>query len=179
MTSFQSERLFFSPLTAKDVSSIHALHSIPEVVTFNTIGIPANKAATSAILTQKLDPKNTAHRGWIIRDFQQNFIGEMGLVLAPQRFKKAEISYSIHPTHWRKGYATEALCKGLEFAFNTLKLRRIEAGVAVANLPSIRVLEKAGLRREGQHRKILPLITGWSDNYTYAILATDYKQVKQ
>jgi ATP-dependent protease HslVU (ClpYQ) ATPase subunit len=37
------------------------------------------------------------------------------------------------------------------------------------------VLEKGGLKREGRRRKILPLKTGWSDNFEYAILDTDHR----
>lgn len=177
--TFQSERLTFYSLKEEDIPLIYALHSIAEVAEFNTIGIPETIETTRRIFAQKLDLHNQNHMGWVIRDHHQNFIGEMGLILAPARFKKAEISYSIHPIHWGKGYATEALNSGLHHAFMRLHLHRVEAGVAIENHKSIRVLEKAGLRREGQHRKILPLITGWSDNYTYAILSTDYKQVKQ
>ena len=35
------------------------------------------------------------------------------------------------------------------------------------------VLEKTGMTREAHTRKLLPLSSGWSDNYGYAILATD------
>jgi len=53
----------------------------------------------------------------------------------------------------------------LDFGFNTLKLHRIEAGCAVNNLGSIKVLEKVGMLYEGRERKTLPLKSGWSDNF--------------
>ena len=61
----------------------------------------------------------------------------------------------------------------LNFGFNTLKLHRIEAGCAAENISSIKVLEKSGMLREGRLRQILPLKTGWSDNFQYSILETD------
>ena len=67
----------------------------------------------------------------------------------------------------------------IEQAFNRFLLHRIEAGVAVQNEKSIRVLEKLGMKREGRHREILPLISGWSDNFSYALLLSEYKQVKR
>ena len=103
-------------------------------------------------------------------------MGEISLILAPERFKKGEISYSLHPDYWGKGFATAAVRTLLEYAFNSLDLHRVEAGVAVENAKSIRVLEKVGMQREGRHRKILPLKTGWSDNYSYAILKSDKEQ---
>ena len=72
-----------------------------------------------------------------------------------------------------KGYATEALKEILRFGFDQLNLHRIEAGCAVENVASIKVLEKAGMQREGRKRQVLPLKSGWSDNFEYAILAAD------
>ena len=99
-----------------------------------------------------------------------------GLNLASQKFKSGEIWYKLHPNYWGKGYATEALNRALDFGFDELKLHRIQAGCAVENIGSIRVLEKVGMTREGHKRKILPLKSGWSDNYHYALLETDDRE---
>jgi [ribosomal protein S5]-alanine N-acetyltransferase len=56
----------------------------------------------------------------------------------------------------------------------SLRLHRIEAGCAVENIPSIKVLEKAGMTREGLKRKKLPIRGEWKDNYFYAILEEDF-----
>ena len=167
-----TSRLTLTPLTAAHVPAVFALHAQPAVAAFNTIGIPKNQSTTEAILAPKLDPENKDHLGWIIANKEGVFMGEIGLILAPERFKKGEISYSLHPDYWGKGYATAAVKKLLDYAFNSLDLHRVEAGVAVENIKSIRVLEKAGMQLEGCHRKILPLKTGWSDNFSYAILRT-------
>ena len=169
----QTQRLTLIPLTAAHVSAVFALHALPAVAAFNTIGIPKDQSTTEAILAPKLDPANKDHLGWIIANKQGVFMGEISLILAPERFKKGEISYSLHPDYWGKGFATAAVKTLLEHAFNSLDLHRVEAGVAVENAKSIRVLEKVGMQREGRHRKILPLKTGWSDNYSYAILKAD------
>ena len=166
-----TDRLTLIPLTTAHVSAIFALHAHPEVAAFNTIGTPKNQSTTEAILAPKLDPANKAYLGWIIANRQGVFMGEISLILAPERFKKGEISYSLHPDYWGKGFATAAVRTLLEYAFNSLDLHRVEAGVAVENAKSIRVLEKVGMQREGRHRKIIPLKTGWSDNYSYAILS--------
>jgi RimJ/RimL family protein N-acetyltransferase len=48
---------------------------------------------------------------------------------------------------WGKGYATEAAVAMLEFAGKSLGFRRVVATCRPENTGSIRVLEKAGLRR--------------------------------
>ena len=79
------------------------------------------------------------------------------------------------PAFWGKGYATEVVKTIIKFGFENLKLHRIEAGVATENTRSIRVLEKAGMIREGSRRKILPIRGTWKDNYHYAILEDDIR----
>jgi RimJ/RimL family protein N-acetyltransferase len=51
----------------------------------------------------------------------------------------------------------------------------MEAGCAADNIGSIRTLEKVGMVKEGRKRKVLPLKSGWSDTFEYAILESDFK----
>ena len=104
------------------------------------------------------------------------FICLFGLKLVNKKYKRAEVWYKIHSEFWRNGYATESLKAVLNFGFETLKLNRIEAGCAVDNVGSFKVLEKAGMIREGRRRQILPLKSGWSDNFEYSILENDERE---
>ena len=70
-------------------------------------------------------------------------------------------------------FITLAAIAALSLAAACSEQAQDEAGTAVENIGSIRVLEKAGMTREGQKRKVLPLKKGWSDNYIYAILEDD------
>jgi len=74
-----------------------------------------------------------------------------------------------------RGLATEAVKTLLLYAFDQLKLHRVEAGCAVDNKGSVRVLEKSGMQLEGRKRKVLPIRGTWSDNFMYAILAEDMR----
>lgn len=103
------------------------------------------------------------------------FVGLVSLKLSSSKFNSAEIWYKINVDFWNQGYATEAIRAVIRFGFDRLKLHRIEAGCAVENLASIRVLEKAGMTQEGRKRQILPLVTGWMDSFEYAILDEEWK----
>jgi len=50
----------------------------------------------------------------------------------------------------------------------------VEAGCAVDNLASVKVLEKSGFTREGRSRKLLPIRGEWADNYFYSILEEEF-----
>ena len=68
---------------------------------------------------------------------------------------------------------TEAVKLVSRFAFDTLRLHRIEAACIPENARSIRVLEKAGFRREGLLRSFLKINGSWQDHYLYARIVDD------
>lgn len=177
-TQLRSERLTFTLIAPSDLEDIHELHSLPETDEFNTLGIPESIEQTKAILESwiadsrhELTPAYT----FSIRSRETDaFIGLVALKCGKPKFCIGEIWYKLHLQHWRKGFATEAVNKILSFGFQEMGLHRIEAGCAVANTASAMVLEKVGMLKEGRKRKVLPLKSGWSDNYEYAILEEDW-----
>lgn len=174
----QSARLVLSPITMMDLEKIHALHSLPVTDQYNTLGIPAGLEETKSIIKDWVE-KNTngLYQNFVFKiesKETKDFIGLIAINLGNEKFKIAEVWYKLLPNFWNNGYATEALNRILEFGFKSLGLHRIEAGCAVGNLGSIRVLEKVGMTREGRKRKVLPLKTGWTDNFSFAILEEDY-----
>ena len=172
-----TSHLLLHGLTWNDLEDIHTLNSYPEVAEFNTIGIPKDRETTREVMRGAVENRTENPRtqyGWSIRIREDNiFIGEAGMSLFPSRYRRSVIFYNLIPTHWRQGYATEVAKALVSFGFNTLQLHRIEAGAAVENIASVRVLEKIGMTREGIGRKILPTPGGWKDNYRYAILEDD------
>ncbi len=70
----------------------------------------------------------------------------------------------------------EAVLLVVQFGFETLRLHRIEAACIPDNQRSIRVLEKAGFRREGLSRSYLRINGVWRDHLLYALIAGDGEQ---
>lgn len=175
----QTKRLLISPISFSDLDDIHALHSLPETDRYNTLGIPKNLKQTENIVQGWIENNHKEQNSNFTLKIESNtnkdFIGLIALNLGKPKFKIAEVWYKLHPDFWNNGYATEALHKVLEFGFRELGLHRIEAGCAVDNIGSIKVLEKVGMIKEGSKRKVLPLKEGWSDNFEYAILSTEFK----
>lgn len=174
----QTKRLKLVDLIFADLENIHKLHSLPEVDEYNTLGLPTTIHTTDILLNEWLDQKQLIPRSsyiFCIKQFDTNhFVGLIALVLGKANFKIAEVWYKILPEYWRQGFATEALMRILYFGFTDLGLHRIEAGCAVENIASIKVLEKTGMTKEGSKRKVLPIRGNWVDNYFYAILDTDF-----
>ena len=174
----RTKRLKLEEISLSDLDTIHRLHSLPETDEFNTLGIPETIQATECLLIQWIDQQKTKPRMSYIFSIKlietNQFIGLIALILGKPKYKIAEVWYKIHPDYWGQGNATEALTKLLEFGFVDLGLHRIEAGSAIENKASIKVLEKVGMTREGIKRKILPIRGKWIDNYFYSILETDF-----
>lgn len=173
----QSARITLRLVQFSDLEVIHELHSFPETDQYNTLGIPKDITETESVIQSLVaENKQSDIRNYTFAIENMNttvFIGLFGLKLWNKKNRRGEIWYKIHPDQWGKGYATEAANLVLDFSFNELNLHRVQAGCAVDNLGSIKVLEKIGMIREGRGRQILPLSSGWSDNFEYAILDTD------
>ena len=86
-----------------------------------------------------------------------------------------EIGWVFNPKYYNKGYASEAAKAILKFGFEKMKLHRIIATCQPQNIPSYRVMEKIGMRREGYFKKCIPNGIEWWDEYYYAILAEEWK----
>jgi [ribosomal protein S5]-alanine N-acetyltransferase len=173
----KTHRLVLREITSTDIPLIHQLNSIPEVDQYNTLGLPANYEVTENIILPLITAQQELPRLkyiWAVEDLHQNFMGLFGLNLGVAKYQSAEIWYKYFPIYWNKGYATEAVNAALKFGFEELHLHRIHAGCATENIGSIKVLEKSGFKREGYHKKILPIRGNWIDNYEYAILEEEY-----
>lgn len=175
-----TERTRLRLINLSDLNAIHTLHALPETDAFNALGIPSNIEETKSIIEPWIAENQSdtcASFTFAIEDKSDNeFIGLFGLKIGSAKYKRAEVWYKIHPNYWNKGIATEVLAKVIDYGFDDLNLHRIQAGCAVENIGSIKVLEKVGMIREGRGRQILPLKSGWSDNFEYAILETDERR---
>lgn len=177
----QTKRLTLREVLLTDLQAIHELLSLKETDQFNTLGIPENIESTANWVLEWSEEKKTKPRNFYtfsveLRD-QPSFVGLIALNLGAANYKKGKIWIKLHSNHWNKGYATESTKAILEFGFKQLKLHRIEAGCAVENNASKKVLEKLGMVQEGLFRANLPIRGEWIDNYEFAMLDTDFEKL--
>ncbi|MBC7876130.1 MAG: GNAT family N-acetyltransferase [Anaerolineales bacterium] len=86
---------------------------------------------------------------------------------------KIAIGYVMNKDYQGKGYMTEATRAIIDWAFGQQSIYRVYATTDVENFASQRVLEKAGMQREGLLRKYIvhPNISDVPrDSYMYAIV---------
>ena len=136
-------------------------------------------------LTWKTDEESSQAADYIrkaLRDWQEGRIfswaiclqgsgGVVGMIDARVDGYMVNIGYVLGRAHWNKGYATEALSAVLHWTDAEEDVQRVWAVCAVENLASARVMEKAGMKREGtlRHWMVFPNLSGVPmDCYCYA-----------
>jgi [ribosomal protein S5]-alanine N-acetyltransferase len=85
--------------------------------------------------------------------------------------QNGQIGYWMGERFAGRGLMREALSLIISYGFDTLHMHRLEAACIPANERSVRLLEKAGFRREGLLRSYLRIDGVWQDHLLYALIA--------
>jgi [ribosomal protein S5]-alanine N-acetyltransferase len=174
----ETERLVLRPFTSADAPLIADLAGRHEIAdTTATIPHPYSEGyARDFILRQAgLRASGKALTFAIQRREDSQLIGAGGLRDIDRENEQAELGFWIGVNHWRRGYATEGARGLLAYAFTTLELNRVYAHHMVRNPASGRVLEKAGMQREGVLRQRLKKWGVFEDVVLLAILRRDWQ----
>ena len=87
---------------------------------------------------------------WAIAEAQTDtFIGTIGYNYWNIHNQRADVTYDLKKSHWRRGIMNKALQCVVEFGFEKMALFRIEAHTMPGNIASQKLLEKKGFRKEG------------------------------
>ncbi len=85
----------------------------------------------------------------------------------------ATLGYWMGERHAGRGHMTAAVRALVPFAFDTLRLNRVEAACLPHNAASMRLLGKAGFRQEGLARRYLCINGVWQDHVLFALVRGD------
>ncbi len=115
----------------------------------------------------KIVDQHAARAGWgiwlMLDPTAGVLVGDIGFKGPPDALRTAEIGYSVLPAFQSHGYASEAAQALVAWGLAQPGVRRVVANCRFDNAASIRVLEKAGLRRTGRDR----------DELTWEVLASE------
>lgn len=151
MKTLHTERLTLRPFTLDDAPAVQQLASAYEVA-LNTASIPhpyPEGGAAGWIATHEEDFAENRIHHFAIDDGQVT--GAIGLVMKGDAI--AEIGYWIGVPFWGRGYASEAASALVRYGFEDCALERIYGAHYARNVASGRVMEKAGMKREGTLRQ--------------------------
>jgi ribosomal-protein-alanine N-acetyltransferase len=107
--------------------------------------------------------------------YHGRFVGEITLSSIQRGpLQSAFVGYWIDEAVAGQGLMPESVVLVMQYAFDSLRLHRIEINIIPRNTPSRRVVEKLGLRFEGTAERYLEIDGAWEDHAHYAMTAEEW-----
>jgi RimJ/RimL family protein N-acetyltransferase len=144
-------RLRMRPFVPDDAERAFPMFALDEVGRY-TGGTHASVDDTRALIAKAAEHQE-AHGFslWAVEERATGeLVGEVGLQLLEHRGPEVEIGWSLHPSHWGRGYAHEAAAAWLDVAFGELGLDEVLATIIPENDASRRLAERLGMALTGE-----------------------------
>jgi RimJ/RimL family protein N-acetyltransferase len=151
--SLRTERLVMRPWRPSDRAPFAELNADPLVMEHFPCVLSRQQ---SDAIADRIEAHFEEHGYglWAVeRPGEAEFIGFVGLAIPG--FEAAftpcvEIGWSLARAHWHQGFATEAARAAVAHGFEVVGLREIVSFTVPRNHPSRRVMEKLGMRLDGE-----------------------------
>lgn len=124
------------------------------------------------------DIEARVHEGlykWAIAEADDRLAGTVALYAWDRANRRAELGFALRPDRAGRGLASDAVRTAIRFGIAEMGLHRVEADVDPDNAASIRLLERAGFRREGHFRERWFTFGSWKDSAMYGLLTADFE----
>jgi RimJ/RimL family protein N-acetyltransferase/uncharacterized glyoxalase superfamily protein PhnB len=141
--ALETARLRLDALTPGDAEALHAFYRDPEAMRYMPEPPHADLARTRARIARDLATMRRHLWAVRLRD-GGDLVGVVGYLAGTRH---PGLGYLIHPAHWGRGYAGEAVAAALEHGFDVLGFDRVELWIDERNRASRRVAEKLGFRQ--------------------------------
>lgn len=143
-----TDRLYMRKVSLEDIDVIY------NIVKQDTVGkwLAASRGMTkeeAKIYVEKfVDHWNLYGFGvWaVLNKSTGGIIGHCGLRYVDQKEDEVEIMYLLDPASWGSGYATEAARASIQYAANSMGIKKLIARIKITNDKSKKVLETLGFQ---------------------------------
>jgi len=111
--------------------------------------------------------------------FRGRLAGYVGFNRIDWLNSKTEIGYWLAAPYERRGLMTKSCRAMMAYAFDELKLNRVELYCATMNIKSRAVPERLGFRQEGVFRQAERVRDHFNDLVCYSMLAEEWRDLKR
>jgi RimJ/RimL family protein N-acetyltransferase len=172
-----TERLTLRTLEATDADAVHAYRVDPEVSRYQDWPFSSIDDVRAFLARQQgADP--FALNDWfqiaITLRCTGEVVGDCGLRARDNDRRQVELGITLARAFHHRGLGSEALSALLEFLFSQAETHRIYCSVDPRNRPCLRLLEKAGFRREAHMVESLWINGQWADDVILALLRREW-----
>jgi len=172
----ETARLVLREFREDDWRALHSSHSREDVVRYLTIE-PMDEAAAreyvQGIMVSAREQPRTVWDLAITVKGDDAFLGRVGMKRDADP-RSAMLWFALDPAHQGNGYVTEAVRALLGHAFTDVELHRVWGDCDPRNPASARVMERAGMRREGHLVQNVWIKGEWCDSLLFGLLASEW-----
>jgi RimJ/RimL family protein N-acetyltransferase len=169
------------PPAVEEYPVLFGWYNDPEVVApFDRFTVDTMDSFVAAVEAADRDPASLAPRFVVERRETPGPIGFVGYYRAHPVLEYLDVWYVLGDRAARgKGYGKEAVGLLIDHLYATTALERVGATCDVENVPSYRLLEGLGLRREGTLRSALFHHGRWHDVHVYGITRLEWLALRR
>jgi RimJ/RimL family protein N-acetyltransferase len=159
-----TDRLVLRRARADDLEALHAVLSDARAMRYWSSEPHGDRARTRAWLAAMIEAPDDISDDFVVT-LAGRVIGKVGFWRLP------EIGFILHPDHWGRGYAFEALQPVIARGFAQRGLAQITADVDPRNAASLRLLARLGFRETGRAARTWRIGDAWADSIYLALTA--------
>ncbi|WP_335870968.1 GNAT family N-acetyltransferase [Bacillus sp. 2205SS5-2] len=175
---FETSRLVIRKFEVEDIVAFYAYRSNPVIAKYQSWENYQYEQAEEFVrnqLSNTPDVPGSWFQYAIALKENNQLIGDIGVHTLLNEPVMVEFGFTLSHDYQGKGYAVEAV-KGLfYYLFGTLNKHKVSAYTDVRNEPSIRLLEKLPMRREGHLLENFLTKGKWVDEYLYGFLKSEWE----
>jgi [ribosomal protein S5]-alanine N-acetyltransferase len=165
---FETKRLHVRRYTINDSDYFFALNGDNDVMRY--IRPAKTRVECDQFLQETINSyeKDKRYGRWAVQDkFTKEFIGSFAIIPVEGK-DQMQLGYALLPSQWGKGYATELTIAGIKYVFSKTPIDPLYAYTEGPNLPSQKVLLKAGFKPNGINKDGEKEVVGfvfWKEQY--------------
>jgi [ribosomal protein S5]-alanine N-acetyltransferase len=161
-------RVVLRPLTADDQDEFLALARASVSLHYPWYSMPATPDEFQAYLVRLSQPSTEGRLICLRHGGAMAGVVTIDTIVRG-RFQSASLSYAAFGPAAGQGYMSEGLGLVLAYAFQELRLHRLEANIQPGNQASLRLVQRHGFRKEGYSPDMLFIDGAWQDHERWAI----------
>jgi RimJ/RimL family protein N-acetyltransferase len=176
MTVLEGPNVRLRPIRPADYAAIFAWYNDPErVAPYDRFSTDTWDSFVASVESAAADPSSLAPRFAVERRGVDGPIGVVGAYRAHPVLEYVDVWYVLgDPSVRGKGFGREAVELLVGDVFSTQAIARVGATCDVENVPSYRLLERLGFRREGTLKSALFHHGGWHDVHVYGVTSAEW-----
>lgn len=177
LETVNAPRVALTQLQNSDADTIFMIYSDPEAMRYWSTVAMTDRAEAEALIESihRLFAERSLLQWGVVRRSDARLIGTVTLASLDARNMRADLGFMLSRDCWGQGYMREALVALLNYAFDKLGLKRLEADVDPLNAASLGLLQRLGFQREGLLRERWRVGDGIQDSVILGLLSREWR----